>query len=163
MTVIFLCLTFALLMCIHYLKYHKFPAEFRNVQPAMYLSEFKAYHWICLLYMKGYILTCCILNVVLQQQNKSLCGKIFLIVVIIRVVQQLNRSFKAMRCILVDLLVWFFIISIFSKVHKSASFLNAQLSPQKIESSRNRITELFVLLNYLFLLSPKSHGKIFCV
>lgn len=32
----------------------------------VYLSEFKAFHWFCLHSMKRYILTCCILNYVLE-------------------------------------------------------------------------------------------------
>lgn len=73
----------------------------------VYLSEFKACRWFCLLSRKRHIYTCCILHVVLEQQNKRFCDKIFLIVVTIRVVQQVNRSFKAMRCILVELFLFF--------------------------------------------------------
>lgn len=97
---------------------------------SVYLSEFKACHWFCLLSRKRHIHTCCTLLVVLEQKNKSFCDKIFLIVVTIRVVQQLNRSFKAMTCILVDLFI-FFIVSIFSKVYKITSSLNAELRSQR--------------------------------
>lgn len=48
--------------------------------------------------------------------------------------QPLNRSYKAMRCILVDVF-FFYILSTFSKVHESVSSVKAQLSPQKMKAT----------------------------
>lgn len=129
----------------------------------VYLPEFKACHWFCFLSTKRYILTCCILNVVLAQQNKSFCVKIFLIVVTTRVVQQLNSYFKEMRCILVYLFFFFFfIVCIFSKVHKSASSLQAQLSPHKTWKQQlfNRI---ICVAESPFLSLPIASWHNFCI